>query len=112
MKSLILRWTHSQRDLEGGGGPRSKFEIVEVDVSPSFHSAQKGSNIWGNPHISVGVDSWVATAFGQTWLDHSYLAEFGQFCLTEFGQTVFGHFFLCAVGGFGGGGPKGWGPER
>ena len=34
-----------QRDLEGVVGPRSQFEN---DVSPSFHSAQRGSNMWGN----------------------------------------------------------------
>ena len=43
-----------QRDLEGDVGPGSKFEN---DVSPSFRSAQRGSNMWGNTAAS-DVDSW------------------------------------------------------
>ena len=40
-----------QRDLVGDVGPRSNFEN---DASRSFHSAQRGSHMWGKWLASMG----------------------------------------------------------
>ena len=65
-------------------------------IWPSLFGRIWPNRIWPIPHLAKV--NW--PAFG-----HPYLAEFGQFLLTEFGQTAFGQFFVF------GGGPEGWGPE-
>ena len=86
------------------------------------------------PHLAkpdLAILIWPRLAkpnLANTTSGQPYLAEFGQFCLTEFGQTAIWPIFFCGmvgglgggrvgrwagqvVGGSGGAGPKGWGPE-